>query len=187
MLSANQLRVGMIVVYENAPHIVLEAEHRTPGNKRGFMQTKLRNCLSGMQTTVKFGSSDRVEKAFLEEKKMQFLYREGGDFHFMDIENYEQCHLDEKTVGDAAYFLLPESVIGLSLYEDKAIAINLPKSVDLKVIETEPELKGATAASSYKPAKLETGLQVKVPPFVREGDKVRIDTSSRDYLTRVND
>ncbi len=175
----------MVIEHEGVPYQVMEAVHRTPGNKRAFMQTKLRNLVTGDQAEVRFSTTDRVERVALSERKMQYLYADGGFYHFMDVENFEQVQLSEDHVGDAANFLLPETVIGINSYEEVTIGINLPKSMDLKVVETVPELKGATASAQYKPAKLETGLTVKVPPFISDGDTVRIDTESHDYITRV--
>lgn len=185
MITGNQIRVGMVIEHNSKPHYVMEAVHRTPGNKRAFMQTKLRNLLTGDQAEARFSSTDRVERLSLVERKMQFLYQDGDDFCFMDTGNYEQTQLNANLVGDAVNLLMPEMVLGITFYEDKPIGIKLPKTLDLTVVETEPELKGATAVASYKPAKLETGLQIKVPPFIREGDKVRVDTSTHDYVTRV--
>jgi len=187
MISGNQIRSGMVIDYQGTPYQVMEAIHRTPGNKRAFMQTKLRNLLSGDQAEVRFSSNDRVERVTLPERKMQFLYSEGDFFHFMDTENFEQIQMSRDQVGDAVNFLLPETVISVSTYEEKTVGINLPKTMDLKVTETIPELKGATASAQYKPATLETGLQVKVPPFIAEGDTIRIDTETHDYMTRVTD
>jgi len=187
MINGNQIRPGMVIEYEGKPFFVMEAIHRTPGNKRAFMQTKLRNLLTGDQAEARFSSTDRVERISLPEKKMQFLYQEGEDYHFMDVESYEQIHMNVAQVGDATNFLQPETVVGINFYEGKTLGINLPKTMDFLVQETEPELKGATASAQYKPAKLETGLQVKVPPFIKEGDKVRIDTQTHEYVTRVND
>jgi len=187
MISGNQIRPGMVIEYEGKLYQVMEAVHRTPGNKRAFMQTKLRNLMSGEQAEVRFSTSERVEKVSLSERKMQFLYQEGEDYHFMDTENYEQIQMNAEQIGDATNFLLPDTVIGISKYEERVLGINLPKNIDLVVTETQPDLKGATASAQYKPAKLETGLQVKVPPFINEGDKVRIDTATHDYITRVND
>ncbi|MCB1215046.1 MAG: elongation factor P [Deltaproteobacteria bacterium] len=185
MLQATQLRSGMIINYEGKPYQIMEAQHRTPGNKRGFMQVKMRNLINGEQTEAKFGSSDKVEKVSLETKKMQFLYREGDDFHLMDQENFEQIHLSLEQMGDAVYFLLPEAIVDVCFYEGKSIGVTLPKVMELTVTETEPELKGATATAQYKPATLETGAQIKVPPFIKVGDKIKVDTENHEYMTRV--
>jgi len=185
VISGNQIRVGMIIEYEGTPYQVMEAVHRTPGNKRAFMQTKLRNLLSGDQAEVRFSSTDRLERITLPERKMQFLYRESDVFHFMDVENYEQIQMHLDHVADAANFLLPETIIGVTSYEGKTIGLNLPDAMEFAVVETEPELKGATVSARYKPAVLETGLQVKVPPFIKEGDRVRVDTRTHEYVTRV--
>ncbi len=185
MISGNQIRPGMVIEYEGTPYFVMEAIHRTPGNKRAFMQTKLRNLVSGDQAEVRFSSNDKVGRMSLQERKMQYLYREADDFHFMDVENYEQTQISLEQVGDAAHFLLPDTVIGVTFYEGKTIGINLPKSMDFLVTQTEPELKGATASAQYKPAILETGLTIKVPPFIKDGDRVRVDTETHEYITRV--
>lgn len=187
MISGNQIRPGMVIEHEGSPFYVMEAVHRTPGNKRAFMQTKLRNLLTGDQAEMRFSADERVERISLSERKMQYLYRDGDAFHFMDTETYEQFQLDIQTVGDAVNFLLPDTVIGLTRYEEKIIGVNLPQTMDLVVQETEPELKGATASARYKPAKLETGLQIKVPPFISEGDRVRVDTGTHEYVTRVTE
>jgi len=186
MISGNQIRPGMVIEYEGAPYQVMESVHRTPGNKRAFMQTKLRNLISGDQAEVRFSTTDRVARISLPERKMQFLYEDDGFYHFMDTENYEQLQMNAEQIGDAIIFLLPETVIGVTSYEGKTIGINLPKMMDFEVVETEPELKGATASARYKPAKLETGLQIKVPPFINQGDRVQVDTSNQEYVTRVS-
>jgi elongation factor P len=185
VINGSQIRPGMVIEYEGKPYQVMEAIHRTPGNKRAFMQTKLRDLISGEQAELRFSSTDRLEKISLPEKKMQFLYREEDAFHFMDVDNYEQIQMHAEQVGDAANFLLSDTVIGITSYEGKTIGINLPDAMEFTVTATEPELKGATASSRYKPATLETGLQIKVPPFIKEGDRVRVDTHSHEYVTRV--
>ncbi|MCC7343412.1 MAG: elongation factor P [Deltaproteobacteria bacterium] len=185
-MNANQVRPGMIVEWEGQPYYVMESIHRTPGNLRAFMQIKMRNIKNGNQIEQRFATSDRIEKIQLDVAKMQFLYQEGEDYHFMNVENYEQTQMSAKELGDAVNFLLPETVIDVQSYEGKAIGIQLPKTMDFKIIEAEPSVKKQTASSSYKTAKIETGLTVKVPPFVEEGDVIRIDTETHDYMERVN-
>jgi len=186
MISANQIRPGMLIEFEGNVYYVMESIHRTPGNLRAFMQVKMRNIRNNNQLEQRFSSFDKVEKVSLDNQRMQFLYPEGDAYHFMNTENYEQIHLNKSELGDAVNFLLPDAVIQIQFYEGKPIGVDLPKTMDFKVIETEPAMKGQTAASSYKPAKVETGLTVKVPQFINEGDVVRIDTASHDYMERVN-
>ncbi len=186
MISANQIRPGMIIEFEGQVYYVMESIHRTPGNLRAFMQVKMRNIRTNNQLEQRFSSFDKVEKVTLEIHRMQYLYKEGDNYFFMNTENYEQVQLNNNELGDAINFLLPDAVIEAQFYEGKPIGIDLPKTMDFKIIETEPGMKGQTASGSYKPAKIETGLQIKVPQFINEGDVVRIDTASHDYLERVN-
>lgn len=184
-IQATGLRVGMIIEHEGAVWQVMKVQHRTPGNKRGFMQTTMRNLKQGNQTEVKFSSNDKIEEARLVGRDMQFLYEEGEGYVFMDSENYEQITLGADLVKDGMLFVLPNTEVRVLFYEEQAFGLRLPKTVDLEVTETEPFLKGATATSSYKPAILETGLSVKVPPFVGVGELIRVDIEKREYLERV--
>ena len=185
MIQATQLRPGMIIVHAGDLFRVTAVHHLTPGNKRGFMQTKMKNLRSGIGTEYKFRSEDRVDQAILDSRQMQYLYAEGDHHTFMDTENYEQITLGADEIGDLLLFLLPNSVVSIEFYEGKPVGINPPSSVDLEVVDTEPSMKGATASASYKPAKLETGVTVQVPPFVQVGDKVRVDPADGSYLERV--
>lgn len=182
---ATQLRPGMVVKHGNDLHSVFSVEHRTPGNKRGFIQAKLRNLRSGSMIDYKFRAEDDVEKIVLDEVEMQFLYRDGDSYHFMNTENYEQVHLTRETLGETVDYLVPDLTLKVEFHEGKAIGIELPQTVDLKVVETEPGLKSATASSVMKQAKLETGLTVLVPPFISEGESIRVDTAEGIYLERV--
>ena len=175
----------MIIIYEGDLYRVTSVKHLTPGNKRGFMQTKLKNLRTGLGTENKFRSEDRVERATLETRSMQYLY-EDGDLHtFMDTESYEQTSLPAEDVGEILSFLLPDHIVQIEFFDGKPVGISPPPSVDLEVVETEPNMKGATASASYKPAKLETGITIHVPPFVQVGDRVRVDPSEGKYLERV--
>jgi len=186
MIAANHVRPGMIIEFEGNVYQVMESIHRTPGNLRAFMQVKMRNLKNGNQVEQRFGTSDRVEKVQLDQQKMQYLYKEGDDYHFMNTENYEQTHLTNIELGDAANFLLPETVIDVQFYEGKPITVQLPKTMEFKVIEAEPSVKKQTASASYKSAVIETGLTIKVPAFVGEGDVIKIDTETHEYIERVN-
>lgn len=185
-MNANQVRPGMIVEYEGQPHYVMESIHRTPGNLRAFMQIKMRNIKSGNQIEQRFATSDRLDKVQLDNHKMQFLYQEEDFYHFMNTENYEQVQLSKANLGDAVDFLLPDTVIDVQFYEEKPIAVQLPKTMTFKVIEAEPAVKKQTASSSYKPAKIETGITIKVPAFIGVDDIIKVDTETREYLERAN-
>jgi elongation factor P len=175
----------MIIIHENQLYRVFAVHHLTPGNKRGFMQTKMKNLKSGVGTEYKFRSEDRVEQATLETRKMQYLYAEEDLHTFMDTENFEQMALNAGDIGDLLAFLLPNEVVEVEFYDGKPIGVSPPSTVDLKVVDTEPSMKGATASASYKPAKLETGVTIQVPPFIQVGDRVRVDPSEGTYLERV--
>jgi elongation factor P len=185
MIQATQLRPGMIIIHEKDLYRVTAVHHLTPGNKRGFMQTKMKSLRTGVGTEYKFRSEDRVDQAILQTRQMQYLYAEGDMHTFMDTENYEQMTLSADDIGHLLSFLLPNHVVEVELYEGKPVGISPPPSVDLEVIDTEPSMKGATASASYKPAKLETGVTIQVPPFVQVGDKVRVDPAEGTYLERV--
>lgn len=175
----------MIVVHEGYLYRVTSVSHLTPGNKRGFMQTKLKNLRTGVGTEYKFRSEDRVVQAALETRTMQYLYGDRDLHTFMDTENYEQISLSAEEVGEFLPYLLPTQIVEVEFFETKPIGISLPSSVELKVTETQPPLKGATASASYKPAMLDTGVTIQVPPFIRVGDRIRVDTLEGRYLERV--
>lgn len=185
MIQATQLRPGMIIIYEGDLYRVTGIHHLTPGNKRGFMQTKMKNLKSGIGTEKKFRSEDRLEQATLDTRKMQYLYAEGDLHTFMDTDNYEQMSLHADEIGDLLNYLLSNQVVEMEFFDGRPVGISPPSTVDLKVVDTEPSLKGATASASYKPAKLETGVTVQVPPFVQVGDRVRVDPSEGTYLERI--
>jgi elongation factor P len=184
-MQANDIRRGMIVIYEGVPHRVMDFQHRTPGNLRAFVQAKLRNLKSGSSTEVRFSSTENVERAILDEHEMEYLYSDGDMHHFMNTETYEQVVLDSESLGDATGFLVPGTKIEVEFFDDQPIGVELPPVVELTVVETQPEMKGATASNSPKPAKLETGVTLQVPPFIKEGDKIRVDPNKGVYLERV--
>lgn len=185
MIQATQLKPGMIIKHENNICIVLSVVHVTPGNWRGMVQTKLRSILDGRGFEYRFRSDEKVEVAQLEEHEVEYLYAEGDMHHFMDTQTYEQYALNTEALGDARNYLVPNIRCKIKFYESRPVGIELPLTVDLKVIETPPQLKGATATNSPKPATLETGLVIQVPQFVNTGDVVRIDTRTGEYLERV--
>jgi elongation factor P len=185
MIPATKLRLGMVIKFEKDLYSVFKMEHRTPGNLRGFVQVKMRKLSSGVMIEHRFSSEDKVERAALEQHDMEYLYDDGEYFYFMNIETFEQMHLTKELLGDATHFLIPNLKVAVEFYEGKPIGVELPPTVDLKVIETEPGLKGATVSNVTKPAKLETGLVVNVPPFISEGEKIRVSTSEMAYLERA--
>jgi elongation factor P len=185
MISATQLRPGMVVKFNNELYSIFSVNHRTPGNLRGFVQAKMRSLRTATMTEHRFSSEDKVEKAMLEETEMEYLYDDGEYFYFMNTENFEQMHLMKDLLGDATSYLISQLRVKVEFYEGKPISVELPATVDLKVVETEPGFKGATVSNVTKPAKLETGLVVQVPPFITEGDKVRVNTAEGTYQERA--
>jgi len=175
----------MVIKFNNDLFSVFKMEHRTPGNLRGFVQVKMRNLRSGSMIEHRFSSEDRVERAMLDEQEMEYLYDDGEYFYFMNTENYEQMHLTKELLGDAVDFLIPQLHVNVEFYEGKAISVELPPTVDMTVVETEPGLKGATVSNVTKPAKMETGLMVQVPPFINEGEKIRVSTAEGTYQERA--
>ena len=184
-IQATRLRKGMLIKMGDGLFRVLDLTHFTPGNKRGFVQSKLRNIRSGTLTDYKFRSEDSVERATLDEREMQYLYRDGDMFHFMDTTSFEQIHIASESIGDAASYIVPDAVIKVEFYEVEPVGIELPVTVDLKVQDTVPGIKGATASAQVKPATLETGLVVQVPPFINPGDVVRVSTETGEYQSRA--
>jgi elongation factor P len=184
-IPATQMRPGMIIKHNDQLHLVFKVEHRTPGNLRAFIQAKLRNLRSGAMFEHRFRSGDAIERVVVDEVAMEFLYSDGDDYYFMNPEDYEQTILKGSTLGDAVEYLTPNLQIKVSYFDGQAVGIELPGTVELTVVETEPGLKSATASSVTKPAKTETGLVVQVPPFINEGEKIRVDTSEGSYLSRA--
>ena len=184
-IPATQMRPGMIIKHNNELHAVFSVEHRTPGNLRAFIQAKLRNVRTGAMFEHRFRSPDPIERVIVDEVAMEFLYNDGDDYYFMDTANYEQTNLKRDTLGDAVEYLTPNLQITVSFFDGVPVGIDLPQIVELTVIETEPGLKSATASSVTKPARLETGLMVNVPPFINEGEKIRVDTAEGVYLSRA--
>jgi elongation factor P len=184
-ISATQMRPGMVIKHNNELHAVFSVEHRTPGNLRAFIQAKLRNIRTGAMFEYRFRSGDAIDKVMVDETEMEFLYSEGDNYYFMNIESYEQTYLSKEILGDAVDYLTPNLLIKVEFYDGKAVGIELPQTVEMTVMETEPGLKSATATNVTKAAKTETGLIVQVPPFISEGEKIKVDTSDGAYLSRA--
>ena len=175
----------MVVKFNNELYSVFSMTHRTPGNLRGFVQARMRSLRSGSMIEHRFSSEDKVEKAILDEHEMEYLYDDGEYYYFMNTENYEQMHLTKELLGDATDYLIPQLKITVEFYEGKPIGVELPATVEMTVMETEPGLKGATVSNVTKPAKMETGLVVQVPPFIGEGEKIRVNTAEGTYQERA--
>jgi elongation factor P len=175
----------MVIKFNNELYSIFSVNHRTPGNLRGFVQVRMRSLRTGSMTEHRFSSEDKVEKALLEEQEMQYLYDDGEYYYFMNTENYEQMHLMKDLLGDATQYLIPQLMVKVEFYEGKPMSVELPATVDLTVMETEPGMKGATVSNVTKPAKLETGLVVQVPSFITEGEKIRVNTAEGTYQERA--
>jgi elongation factor P len=184
-IPATQLRPGMVIKHNNDLHGVFSVEHRTPGNLRAFIQAKLRNLRTGAMFEHRFRSGDAIEKVTVDEVQMEYLYNDGDAYYFMNTENYEQTHLTRDVLGDAVDYLIPNLQIQVEFFDGKAVGVELPQTVELTVVETEPGMKSASATNVTKAAKTETGLVVQVPPFINEGEKIRVDTSEGAYLSRA--
>jgi elongation factor P len=185
MIKATLLRAGMIIKHEGDLFAVYSVDHRTPGNKRAAMQTKMRNLRTGSMIDYRFRAEETIEKVTVDEIQFEYLYSDGEGHHFMNSENYEQLALQNDIVGDAKDYMIPNMPVSIEYYDNKPIGVLLPDTVDLLVVDTEPSIQKATASAVMKPAKLETGLVVNVPPFVGTGDKIKIDTSEARYIQRV--
>jgi len=185
MIVATQLRAGMSIIYEGEPYKVLSVQHVTPGKGRGMVQSKLRNLKTGIGTENRFRSDEKIERAHLEQHEMEYLYSEGESHHFMNSSTYEQAELGSEILGDNVYYLIPNVKFMIEYFDGAPVGVEPPKVVELKIVETAPNIKGATVSSSYKPATTETGLVVNVPPFIESGEVIRVDTDGGTYLERA--
>jgi elongation factor P len=185
LIQATQLRPGMVLEYNNGLWRVMTISHITPGNWRGMVQTKLRNIKTGTQTENRFRSEDRVERVILDQIRMQFLYQEGDDFHFMNTETYDQVSLPRELIEDVAQFLTPNMEVEVEFQDSTPLNVSVPKTVNLKVVATDPGVKTAAVTNTLKPATTETGLVVQVPHFVSEGDVITINTETGEYQSRT--
>jgi elongation factor P len=183
--KATQLRPGMVIQHEGQLYTIFSVDHRTPGNKRGSMQTRMKNLRTGTMIDYRFRAEEFVDRAILDEVEFEYLYSEGDEFHFMNTKNYEQMQMTRDELGETVFYLIPNTIVHVEFFEEKAIGINLPDTMEMKVVQTEPTLQKATASAVGKPATLETGLVIQVPPFVNEGDRVKVDTTEARYVQRV--
>jgi elongation factor P len=185
MIVATRLRTGMMIIHEGQLCRVLRVEHVTPGKGKAHVQATVRNVKAGNSMPCRWNSDDKIERAFLEEHQMEYLYDDGDRYHLMNTETYEQIEMDHETFGEAINFILPNHKVMITFYEGSPVGIDLPPTVDLKVVEAEPALKKQTASSSYKRCKVETGLTVMVPSFIKAGDVIRVSTETGEYQERA--
>src|SRR5688500_1445830 len=184
-IQATRVKKGMLIKMGEDLCRILEFQHVTPGNLRGFVRVKMRNIRNGALVDNRFRSEDTIERATLDEREMQYLYQDGDDFYFMDTATFDQIHITSEALGDSVSYLKPEMTINVEFYGTEPVGVELPQTVDLKVTETAPGIKGATASAQVKPATLETGVVVNVPPFINTGDLIRVNTETGEYLSRV--
>ena len=184
-MQATQIRPGMVIKYNNDLYSIFSMVHRTPGNLRAFVQVRMRNLRNGSMTDNRFSSTESIDRAIMDEQEMEYLYDDGQFYYFMNTETFEQLHLTKEILGDAVDYLIPNLKVKVEFYEGKPISVELPASVDMTVMETEPGLKGASVSNVTKAAKMETGLVVQVPAFINEGEKIRVSTSEGAYQERA--
>jgi elongation factor P len=185
LIQANDIRKGQVILFEGDLCRVMEFRHHTPGNLRAMVQAKLRNMRTGNQFEHRFRSQDPIEAAYITQSEMEYLYSDGHAHHFMNTESFEQVEISEEDLGDAAPWLAAGLKIQVQFYESKPIGVELPKTIRAKISETEPMVKGSTASASYKPATLENGVVVQVPPFVTDGEEIIVDPSENRYIERA--
>jgi elongation factor P len=185
-IEYSQVRKGMVIIGEdNQLYHVVDRDLNTPGNWRAILQLKLKNLKTGSITDRRVRPQDKVETAFLEKREMEYIYKDSTGYVFMDTETFDQIALPTDTVEELMMYMKPNTRAHIVFYEGKPLSLELPATVELQVVETEPSVKGATAAAQYKPATLETGLKVTVPPFIGEGEMIKVDTRTGEYLERV--
>ncbi|NLJ86737.1 MAG: elongation factor P [Firmicutes bacterium] len=185
MISVNDLRTGLTLELDGEIFSVIEFLHVKPGKGAAFVRTKLRNVRTGAVSERTFRAGERVPRAHIETRQMQYLYSDGNGYHFMDTETFEQIALSKSNLDDAINYLTENMVIGIQIYEGAPIGVDLPTAVELEITETEPGFRGDTASGGTKPATLQTGLVVQVPLFVEQGDIIKVDTRTGEYLSRA--
>lgn len=185
MPSANDLRKGQAINYNGDIQVVLDVQHRTPGNLRAFVQTSVRSIRTGKSSEIRFSSTEKVEVVPMMSNKMDYSYRDGDDFVFSDPNTFEMVTINPEIVGDAKDFLVENSVVTITFVEDRAVAVELPSSVVLLVTEAPEGIKGDSANNVMKTIKLETGIDVQAPLFIKEGEKIKIDTRTGKYMERA--
>lgn len=184
-IDGSSVRSGMVVEYENKLWMVVNHEIRTPGNLRSFNQVEFKDIKSGVKKNIRLRPDEGIERVTLDQRDFQYLYREGDNLVFMDQENYEQLYMPADFLGERVAFLQDGMVVQVELHESNPIGVKLPDTVTLEIIEADPVVKGQTASSSYKPAKLENGIRVMVPPFITTGEKIVVNTNELTYVERA--
>ncbi|MCX7879046.1 MAG: elongation factor P [Ignavibacteria bacterium] len=187
MGTTSDLRPGAVINFNGELHLVLESEHRTPGNLRAFYQVKMRNMKTGRLSEYRFRSGETIEFVYVERKDYQYLYRDGDNLYFMDTDTYEQIPIELQLVGDALDFLIENQEVQIAFVNGQPIGVELPAHVNLRVVHTEPGVRGDTATNVMKPAVLESGATIQVPLFINEGDLIRVDTRTHEYVERVKE
>lgn len=184
-MRAKDIRRGAVILYNGQPYRVIEFQHVAPGNWRAMVQTKLRNIITGSQTEHRFSSAEDIPEADVYSFKAQYLYQDASGYHFMNSSNYEEVALSAELLGDGVYYLQEQMEVGITTYNEQPVGIELPATVVLTIAETEPEVRGATASNSPKPAKTDTGLQLSVPPFIKQGERIVVNTLEGTYVGRA--
>jgi len=185
MISTNEFRTGLTVEWENGIWTIVDFQHVKPGKGSAFVRTRLKNIITGNVNETTFRAGEKLSKAQINYRNMQFMYESDGEYFVMDQESYEQMSFTKELLGDAIKYLKEDMILGVQFYNGSPIGVELPNFVELEIVETDPGVKGDTASGGSKPAKLETGAVVQVPLFVQQGDKIRIDTRTNQYLERV--
>ena len=186
-MRASEMTKGQTVIIDGKLYAIVDYQHVKLGKGGAVYQTKLKSIADGSIQNIRLRSEETIEEAFLDKRTYEYLYSAGSDHILMDTSNYDQITLDDDAFGDGPKYLKPNTQLQVSMYEGKPVIITLPNTVDLEVVDTPPEIKGATATNQNKPATLETGLIVQVPPFIKTGELIRVDTRTGEYLTRVKD
>ena len=184
-ILGNEIKPGMIIEHRNDLWSVLKAQHVKPGKGGAFNQVELKSVKKGTKLNERFRSSDSIERAVLDEKKFNFLYGDENNCHFMDQTNFEQIAINKSLLGEKNKLLKENMEVNVHFYEDQALSVDLPSSVELTITNTDATIKGQTASSSYKPATLENGINIMVPPFINSGDKIILDTSTLEYIKKI--
>ena len=185
-ILGNEIKPGMIIEHKDDLWSVLKAQHVKPGKGGAFNQVELKSIKKGTKLNERFRSSDSVERAILDDKKFNFLYEDEKNCHFMDQIDFEQIQINKNLLGDKSKLLKENMEVNVQFYEDQALSVDLPSSVELTIKTTDAAIKGQTASSSYKPATLENGINITVPPFINPGDKIVLDTRTLEYVKKLN-
>lgn len=186
-MKVSDMKKGQTITMDGVLYVIVDYQHVKLGKGGAVYQTKLKNLVDGGIRDIRLRAEETIDDAYLEKRNFEYLYSGVNEHHFMDLESYDQITLDDDAFGDGKLYLLPNSQIQISMYQEKPVVVTLPNTVDLVVTDTAPEIKGATATNQYKPAILETGAEVQVPPFIKVGEKIRVDTRTGEYVTRVKD